>query len=336
MDPLQAQESAVEGHQPERSIADATREWRSRHRLRRLIQEGRLSEALNSANSLIEEDPTNRNAWHEKATAQFFLHDYDAAQDSYDALLRFDNNDHYALTGKGLCFCDTNDYESALRYFQRAADLAPEDAIVWEQMGRAYAALDDHQAAAEALRKAISIDDRFVEAWHWLGQALQALGRYSEALRCFDVALYYDSENADAWNDRGTLFLTEFNRLVGAGGAAARYRIALLREAMRDFDCAIALKPDHANATDNMKQLKPFDSIRVLETLETPVGLGLFDKMSREVPQSKLAIDIQDGVARIPTTRGWITVQPWYPASTEHAPSAADQHAKDAEGTHGR
>jgi tetratricopeptide (TPR) repeat protein len=268
---------------------------------------------LDFANKLIQEESTNRNAWHEKATAQFFLRDYASAQDSYDQLLSFNPNDHYALVGKGLCYCDTNEYQAALKCFRRAAELEPEDAIAWQQIGRAYAGLGDHGAAADALGRAISIDGQFVEAWHWLAQELQALGRYEEALQCFDVALHYDPENADAWNDRGTLFLAEVNRFASGGESADRYRIVLLREAMRCFDNAISLRPNHPNALQNAEQIEDFNNLRALESLETPVGLGIFVTLSATVSNRRLSINLEDGVAKVPTTNGWIAVRAWLP-----------------------
>jgi tetratricopeptide (TPR) repeat protein len=294
------------------SPGKAVDQWKERNRLRRLIQEGRMSEALNFANKLIARDPADINAWHERAHAQYLLHDYEGAQESYDKILGLDKNDHYALTGKGNTFCETGDYDRALEYLHKAADVEPNDFIVWEQMGRAYAGLNDHSNAVDAFQKSLTLNREFVQTWHWLALSLQALGRYDRALNCFDVALSYDPEDADAWNNRGVLFLEVFNSLADRReDAIGPYRVSLLREALRNFDNAVALRPDQPDAVANISRLPTVDRLRKLSSLETGDGLLLFLATSNSVEDDPpgLAIQLENGVAKVPTINGIIEVR---------------------------
>jgi tetratricopeptide (TPR) repeat protein len=61
------------------------------------------------------------------------------------------------------------------------------------------------ETAIKYFDKAITIDPEEAESWNNKAIALMKLGQYAEALKCFDKALYLNSNFAEAWLNKGYL-----------------------------------------------------------------------------------------------------------------------------------
>src|SRR5688572_2945874 len=69
----------------------------------------------------------------------------------------------------------------ALREYEQAAALAPNDYLVWTEAGRARGALGDPEGGVETLRRAVALAPNYAQPrWH-LGNALMRAGRMEEA-----------------------------------------------------------------------------------------------------------------------------------------------------------
>src|SRR5215207_3301112 len=69
----------------------------------------------------------------------------------------------------------------ALKAYERAAALAPNDFLIWMEAGRARAALGDSEGGVAALRRAAELAPNYTQPrWH-LGNALLRAGRTDEA-----------------------------------------------------------------------------------------------------------------------------------------------------------
>ena len=90
-------------------------------------------------------------------------------------------------------------YEEAIRSFDKALQLAPENAAAWNNRGVTLKNLELYDEAIKSFDNAIEINPDFAMAWNNKGKALSDLHRYNDALDCFEAALVVDPYFAGAW-----------------------------------------------------------------------------------------------------------------------------------------
>ena len=136
---------------------------------------------------------------------------------------------------RGDDFYQSNEYELALKAYDKAIELKPDSAVAWDNRGFALDKLDRYEEALKACDKAIELKPDYASAWNSRGIALGKLDRYEEALKACDGAIELKPDYATAWNNRGI-----------ALGKLGRYE-----EALKACDKAIELKSDYATAWYN-------------------------------------------------------------------------------------
>jgi len=90
----------------------------------------------------------------------------------------------------GLSLFRQKKFDKALKNFQRAVELVPDDPEYWDLAGNAYSELNRLPEAREALQKAIEVDETYACAHYDLGTVLARIpGREDEALESFHRAI---------------------------------------------------------------------------------------------------------------------------------------------------
>ena len=87
----------------------------------------------------------------------------------------------------------------ALRYFDKAVDSEPKDAVTWIERGFSLIALEREEEALASCDKASEFDAEYAWGWACRTSALQNLGRYEEALVSCRKALELDPDEAGDW-----------------------------------------------------------------------------------------------------------------------------------------
>ena len=136
---------------------------------------------------------------------------------------------------KGLSFYEKKDYESALKIFDKAIELIPNDAGIWYNKGVILNNLNKFEDALKAYEKAIELKPNYAFAWNNKGVTLNELGKYEEAIKALDKAIELDPKNATAWNNKG-IPLDNLNKF---------------EDALKAYEKAIELKPNFAFAWNN-------------------------------------------------------------------------------------
>jgi tetratricopeptide (TPR) repeat protein len=113
----------------------------------------------------------------------------------YDALLKINPKDHYAMHGKACVLRDLGKVEESLPLFDRALEIGPEDEEYWFALtnkGTALAKIDRHEEAISLYDQSLLNPDKnwddIREIWHAKGESLMKLGRYEDALVSFQEA----------------------------------------------------------------------------------------------------------------------------------------------------
>jgi serine/threonine protein kinase len=80
------------------------------------------------------------------------------------------------------------DYDGALKAYQRALEVSPDNATTWMALGDTYFALEDYREALRSYERAMVLTPMDPQVWSNRGTALDALGRHKEAQDCYDRA----------------------------------------------------------------------------------------------------------------------------------------------------
>jgi tetratricopeptide (TPR) repeat protein len=106
--------------------------------------------------------------------------DHARAEEHFRIALRAAEEPH-ALAGLGALLLERGDHDAALRHIGRAADLAPNDAMIQMMLGQAFAKRDTPAFAEQAFRNALRLRPDLHQVRHWLGSLLIKARRIAEA-----------------------------------------------------------------------------------------------------------------------------------------------------------
>ena len=100
------------------------------------------------------------------------------------------NFDDYAMLG--FRAYDDRKYRDAVKYFDKALELKPDNKKVLYYQGMSSYKIQEYEKAVEYYSKALRIDPWFKEAWKCKGDALLLIERFRDAVECYNKALEID------------------------------------------------------------------------------------------------------------------------------------------------
>jgi tetratricopeptide (TPR) repeat protein len=127
-------------------------------------------------------------------------------------------------------------FGEAVTAFQRAVQLRPQVAELYNDLGVAYAQQGCAAEAAASFQQAIQLKPAYAEAHNNLGIVYMQQGRQAEALGHYQQALRLKPDYAEAYNNLGLVLAQQ----------------GYLNEAVRHYQQALQLKPDYADAYNNL------------------------------------------------------------------------------------
>jgi tetratricopeptide (TPR) repeat protein len=122
--------------------------------------------------------------------------------------------------------------EEAIKYYDKAIEIAPYLADAWYNRGVALYNLGRYEEAIESYDRALEINPKDDYNWVTKGRALYKLGRYEEAIESYDRALEINPNNDYAWVKKGV----------------ALYKLGRYEEAIESYDRALEINPKYTKA----------------------------------------------------------------------------------------
>ena len=133
----------------------------------------------------------------------------------------------------------------ALKDFDEALKLLPDDPGLFVDRARAQAMKHDWNACVRALDRAISLDQKLAEAWSLRSTARRELGKLKDADDDIEHALALDDNRAESWLERG--------RLSVARGDKVTARRAFIRTVLIDDKAPVAEEARYALEAMDLK-----------------------------------------------------------------------------------
>lgn len=158
---------------------------------------------------------------------------------------------------QGVAQLSRDDYERALPYFERAAEMDPTYAEAWYQAGYCYGILGKHNDALRASRQAAKLRPEWAETHINIGASSYAINDFKAAVDAYKQAIKLDDGNPELQYALG-LSLGKLNRTD---------------EEILAYRRAIGIKPDHANAMERLgeayfRQKRWSDAVQIFDQLK--------------------------------------------------------------------
>lgn len=195
-------------------------------------EQGRLTEALELAETAVEKTPEDPLCLLQLGSVQLKLRRYRDSLQSIDSVLQIDGAIPQAYNNRGNALKELGRIDEALASYDKAISLKPDYAEAFNNRGYALKELGRVDEALASYDKAISLKPDYAEAFSNRGNALKELGRVEEALASYDKAISLRPDYAEAFGNRGN----------------ALQELGKIDEALASYDKAISLKPEYAKA----------------------------------------------------------------------------------------
>jgi tetratricopeptide (TPR) repeat protein len=175
--------------------------------------------ALADCSKAIELDPRFATAWNNRGWTYNNLHQYDKALADLSKAIELDPNNARALNTLAWLFATCanprfRDAGKAVRFAQKAVELAPANGSFWNTLGAAHYRAGEWKLAVEALNKSIGlrkVGNSYV--WFFLAMAHWQLGQKEKAHKWFDRGVQWMEKNAPQ-NEELRRFRAEATQLL--------------------------------------------------------------------------------------------------------------------------
>jgi tetratricopeptide (TPR) repeat protein len=196
---------------------------------------GRLLDAQNLCRQAFAMDPENADTMHLMGIVCSEAKQFDHAVGWTSRAIRKDAKPAY-LTTLGIALLRLGRHDEAIKVFDKAIQLEPNNAKLWWHLGNALMEAELSSEALLCFQHTIKLDPRHADAAYNAGYVLHASGRFEEALASFCHSAELRPDHAPTLYMRA-LVLKSLNKL---------------EEAMADNLRAIELDPVNADACNNM------------------------------------------------------------------------------------
>jgi tetratricopeptide (TPR) repeat protein len=261
----------------------------------RHMQEGRYLDAQACCREALAQDPRHADALHLMGLLAAQAEQLDQAVEWIANAIRLEPKPEY-LSSLGTTLLRQGRYEEALKVFDKAVQLGPENADLWIALGNILADGKRFAEALQTFQHVLTLNPRHGDATFKSGYLLHKLERFDEALIYLDLAGKLQPNNAQILRTRGWL-LRDLGRLSEALADNQRVHeldpsdgstcndIALIFQALGQeekalpwFDQALELLPNNMEVLSNkvflLGKLQRIDEAFALHERMKALGLN--------------------------------------------------------------
>ena len=241
-------------------------------------QEGRLEEAEQLYQSILENQPENSIARHNLGSALKTLGKIDEAEISYKKAIELKPDYAEAHYNLGIILQDLSRFDEAEVSYRKAIELKPDYAMYHNHLGITLQDLGRLDKAEASYKKAIELKPDYADAYNNLGVVLEKFIRFIEAEASYRKAIELNPKHEKAYNNLGNT-LKEFNKLD---------------EAEASYIKAIEFKPGYVDAHTNLdlvlKQKKLLSKIKQTKNSDKKNKKNFFKKVNTKLLRSDLRL----------------------------------------------
>jgi tetratricopeptide (TPR) repeat protein len=195
-----------------------------------LLNLGRYNESLATLDEAIEassEDQEKAQIWFEKAHLFAEQGSYNKTADALEKVFELNPQDIDLWINGGVLLSSVLErYEDALKYYESAIQIDPDNKLAWINKASALIELNRTAEATGAYQEALNITNKSLEdhpedsiLWAEKGLLLHNVGNSEEAVKAFANATRIDPMDETSWKMMGVLLASELHRYDEAAQA---------------------------------------------------------------------------------------------------------------------
>lgn len=150
---------------------------------------GKLADIQNATNALLKADPINVTANLILANRWALKKKYKLACDYYRKVIQKESDNEDGLFGYGQMNYYLGNLKESRKSFEKLAEIAPENSIVFQYMGKLAAEEENYKIAIENIQKAIDLNPENSDYYIDLGNYYRNLGRYADAEKAWTKSI---------------------------------------------------------------------------------------------------------------------------------------------------
>ncbi|MBX3455229.1 tetratricopeptide repeat protein, partial [Ferrovibrio sp.] len=200
------------------------------------FQAGKLDQAEQHANALLQHDPNNSDAMHILGLVAYRRRQWQKAADLIGQAVKLQPNAAELRWNRAGALRQLGLLEEAEAECRKAVELSPNSAEARNNLANTLKDRGRLPEAEQQFREAVRLRPQYPHGWSNLGNVLFAMGRFVEAEESCRKAIQLDPRNVDSHNNLG-------NALLGQ---------ERLEEASAEFRNVLAINPDYVLSHSNL------------------------------------------------------------------------------------
>jgi tetratricopeptide (TPR) repeat protein len=247
------------------------------------MRAGRYADAQVSCQKALAADSSHADSLHLMGQLSLHAKQYAAAVEWFARAIGRDPKPEY-ISNLGIALQQQGRHEEALKAFDKAVQLKPDEADLWQQLGNALIEVGRSGDALLCFQHAVELNPGHGHAAYRAGVLLQEAGRFDEALVYLDRSADAQPDHAPTFAMRGLVLknLKRYEQAIGDYELAIRLdpknmeacsdlgtALRVLghpEKALFWYDRSLAIKPNIANATNRaitLTELGRFDEAKL-------------------------------------------------------------------------
>jgi tetratricopeptide (TPR) repeat protein len=166
---------------------------------------GKVPEAVDYYNKIIELEPNYQNVYINKGNALCDLNKFDEALHCYDKAISIDDS-LIALNNKAIVLYNQKQYDQAIDLYNRAIQIDPFYVNAYNNLGNVYKHLNRYDEAITMYDKAIFKNPEYFYAHFNKGLTLELKKNFTQAIECFNSVLKLNPKFTEAYNNKGACY----------------------------------------------------------------------------------------------------------------------------------
>jgi tetratricopeptide (TPR) repeat protein len=231
-------------------------------------QAGRIDEAVQIYQQILQADPDNADALHLMGNATGQLGDIDGSISLLSRANALAPENMLYLTSLGMAYRIKKQYEAALGCYFKILEIEPNTAAAYFGIGNTLQCMDRLEDAAANFNSALTVDPNHAAARYQLANLEKSAGRYTEAITHYRLAVAIQPDFADAHHNLGSALyalgrhneaLASYERALYANLPETHNNIGTIyfdkgqfEQALASYRNAIAADPGYAEAYNNI------------------------------------------------------------------------------------
>jgi len=193
-----------------------------------------LTDALNQA-AVPEQMIEPAAIYFYRGTAYAVKGNTDSAIRDYNTAIEINPNDADVYNNRGIAYTVNGALDSAIRDYNTAIEINPNDADTYYNRGVAFKKKGDLDSAIRDFNKAIELKPNYADAYNNRGNAYSDEGNFDSAIKDYSKAIEINPGHAYAYNNRGYAYAKKGD----------------LDSAFKDYSKAIEINPHYASPYNN-------------------------------------------------------------------------------------